>query len=270
MNNHYLKYKQLICVRIWEDLQARQVSKGEDWGKQACRLECHKQGYGNKTDKRVTSKRPSDCHGSATDLVQIAKEKNHWRKTVVATVRVQRETLKKSLGCDKYRRRINPEPKVWQFPSLVHFDSSTVSTTASFYAHWVKVSFFFSCAKRFTRHSDCSAQPPPSPPASWAAISIHSTPQTLSSPELFRSQNLLNWTLTAYTLKQIYACGKFTPSAALPRWGVRTSELGDTSHTILKAAATAGCPVCTGLVMVQGFSIFQPFCLFLFVWFGFF
>lgn len=75
MNNHYLKYKQLICVRIWEDLQARQVSKGEDWGKQACTLECHKQGYGNKTDKRVTSKRPSDCHGSATDLVQIAKEK---------------------------------------------------------------------------------------------------------------------------------------------------------------------------------------------------
>lgn len=132
--------------------------------------------------------------------------------------------------------------------------------------------FLFSSVLPRGSQGTVTAQPshlPHHQPAGQPSVSTqhHST---LSSPELFGSQNLLDWTLTAYTLKQIYACGKFTPSAALPRWGVRTSELGDVSHTILEAAATAGCPVCTGLVMVQGFSVFQPFCLFLFVWFGLF
>lgn len=137
----------------------RQGSKGEDWGKQACRPDCHKQGYRNKTGKRVTSKTASDCHSSDMDLVQIAKgKKNHRRKTVVATARVQRETLKKFPGGDKYRMGINPKPKVWQLPSLVHFDSSTLSTTASFYAHWVKVSFFFSYVSRGPRGT-VTAQP---------------------------------------------------------------------------------------------------------------
>lgn len=51
-------------------------------------------------------KEPLLATGSATELEQIPKEKkkkkNHRRKTVGATTRVEREALKKFPGGDKY------------------------------------------------------------------------------------------------------------------------------------------------------------------------